>query len=1093
MPLRSLFAIVLGLAVAATATAESAFFPRRPAISPDGQTVVFTCQGDLWRVPAAGGRAERLTANPAYDQEPVFSPDGARLAFASDREGDADVYVMPAAGGRPERLTFAPSADLPQDFSADGREVYFASARPWRYPVRAQIQRVPVGGGTPLRLCDLFADEVAVHPDGRLLLAVGDRTFGRVGYRGTYQADLWLYEPGRAPVRVTDGAGYDTDPMWGPDGSIYWRAEDDETGAFNLWRRDADGASRRRLTDFREEGVRNARASRDGSRIVCEADDGLFILETATGELRALAIEVAADEIAKPAVQTDVTADADELAIADGGDEIAMVVRGEIVLVNRQIEGRAAVAVPSPWRERHVAFRPGSADTLVFVSDRERDGDVPYDRIGLLVSDDPESALLRTARRLRIVWLTPPGVVCSRPVWSPDGERIAYRHGPGTLAVIDADGGGRTVVYEGWDDPEFAWSPDSRWLAYAAAGGPDFNTDVWLVPAAGGRAVNVSQHPDVDSGPVWNESGSLLAWTSRRYGNQDDVVFCYLTRADHERSKEEWQIWEKTRDDGKEKAAGKKGRGKRDPDDDDRDRDERKEARKVEPIRIDLEDIHLRIRRLTDLPGDERAIASHPQGDRIVFSAEIGEQRDLYTVDRFGEDRQALTKGGAGDRAALLADDGETVWLLKEGRPARVPLEGGEVKTVSFRARLTTDRDGQRRQVVEEAWRRLRDGFYDPELHGIDWPAQRAKALRLAAGVDHDADFADVMNIMLRSLNASHMGYYPGGRGERGAAAWLGVELDPGHEGEDLRISRVVPGGPADLAEVGLAAGDVLLRVDGTPVGRTANLYAPIVAAGGDPVRVAYRRGDEEREVTLRPVAWGQLRQAIYEADVKANRAKVEEMSDGTVGYIHIQGMGQREVELFERDLYAAASGKDALVIDVRWNGGGWTTDLLLTMLTQPVHAYTIPRGGEAGYPDSERLPLQRWNKPIAVVCDESSYSNAEIFSHAVKTIGRGPVVGQTTGGNVISTGGWTTLDGAHVRLPFRGWYVWGDAREPGRNDTNQEHGGCVPDHLVPLGPPEVLANVDPQLAKAVELMRAAAAAVRREPAPAPRRASAGR
>ena len=157
------------------------------------------------------------------------------------------------------------------------------------------------------------------------------------------------------------------------------------------------------------------------------------------------------------------------------------------------------------------------------------------------------------------------------------------------------------------------------------------------------------------------------------------------------------------------------------------------------------------------------------------------------------------------------------------------------------------------------------------------------------------------------------------------------------------------------------------------------------------------------------------------------------------------------------------------------------------------MHAYTIPRGGETGYPDAERLPLQRWNKPIVVICNENSYSNAEIFSHAIQTIGRGPVVGQTTGGNVISTGGWSTLDGGFVRLPFRGWYVWGDPVDDERNNLNQEHGGCVPDVLVPMGPAEWLTGADPQLAKAVELAAQAAAAERAEPQPQPRRAAAAR
>jgi len=1078
---------------AGLAGAADVFFPRHPGISPDGATVVFGFQGDLWAVDADGGTARRLTAHEAYDGDPIFSPDGRQLAFASDREGSADVWVMPAGGGLPARLTYASTSDRPEAWTTDGAKVLFASARPWRYPVRSQIQHVPATGGTPFRLLDTFAEEIAVHPDGqRHLIAVGSQRFGRVGYRGTYQSDLWLLEPGRDPVQMTDFPGYDTDPMWGPGGeTIYWRAEDDETGAFNLWRMNADGTGKERLTDFRHEGVRNAQISRDGSRIVCEAGTGLWVLDTTPdAEIRELAVSVAPDLIENPVTVKDFTKDADELSVAAGGDELAMIVAGEVVLVNQELEGRATVPVPAPWRESSVAFRPGSADTVLVVSDREVHDGTHYSRVGLVVSADPDTALLRAARHHRIEWLTPAGVEATRPQWSPDGRRIAYLQGNGELVVMAADGGDRRTVRDGWDAPEFTWSPDSRWLACSYASGPDFNQDVWLHPVAGGEPVNVSQHPDVDGRAVWSEDGSILAWPTRRWGNQFDVAYVYLRRADHERTEEEWKVWEKTRDEtGQQKGKS----GKKAADGEDAENGE-EETTAVEPIRIDTEDIHLRVRRATDLPGDEFVVAVHPRGDRIAFTADVGGERDLFTVDRFGEDRQALTEGGARPTAALLAADGETVWFLKDGRPAHVPLAGGKVETASFRARLTIDRPAIRQQVVEEAWRGLRDRFYDPQMHGLDWEQHLEKARELAAGCFTDADFADVMNIMLRALNASHMGYYPGGRGGGDRTQdFLGIVLDPAHRGEGLRVASGVPHGPADQELTRLLAGDVILAVDGQPVGARDNLWAPLAAAGGDPVLVTVERGDDEIELQLEPVGWRELRQRIYDADIRANRERVEAESDGRVGYVHIQGMGQREVEIFERDLYAAASGKQALIIDVRDNGGGWTTDMLLTILTQPVHAYTIPRDGEVGYPDAERLPLQKWHRPVAVICNEGSYSNAEIFSHAIKTIGRGPVVGMTTGGNVISTGGWRTLDGGWVRLPFRGWYVWGDERHPERNDRNQEHGGCVPDHLVPMGPPEWLAGLDPQLDRAVALMAAAADAAQDAPRPRPRRAAAAR
>jgi tricorn protease len=685
-------------------SAEPVVFPRHPAISPDGRVVVFGCQGDLWRVSSDGGRAERLTAHEAYHRNPVFSPDGARLAFAADREGSFDIYVMPATGGRPERITHAPSRDLPHAFCPEGRLIYFSSARPWQYPARPQVHTVSASGGTPLRAFDLFADQVAVHADGkRFLLSIGDSRFGRVGYRGSFQSDIWLHEPGQTPRRLTRGRGYDTDPMWGPDDVLFWRGECDEMRAFNIWRVDLDGSELRRVTDFRDDlGVRSAGLSRDGSRLVCEAGDGLYVLDTATETIRRLDITIAADEIGPRQSMEVVTGDAQELTVAACGREIAMVVRGEIVLVNRELEGRATVVLPSPWREGDLSFRPGSADTLVVFSDRDRHEGLPYSRVGLVVSDDPDSRLLRTARRHRFVWLTPPGIECLRPVWSPDGKRLAYIHGPGKLAVMDADGGNRRIVHDGWDDAQAAWSPDSRWLAYSVADGASYSRNIWLVPADGGDAVNVSRHPDHDFDPVWNETGTMLAWTSRRYGKQNDVLFCYLTRADHERTREQWETWEKIRDLKAEES----------------DKDKEDGPARTEPVAIDLDDIHLRVRRLTDLPGDERVVAIHPQGDRIVFGADIGGRRDLYSVDRFGQDRKALTSDGAGDRAAFLGADAKTVWFLREGRPAYVPIDGGEVKTASFRARLTTRYPELRRQVVEEGWRRLRDRFYDPEMLG---------------------------------------------------------------------------------------------------------------------------------------------------------------------------------------------------------------------------------------------------------------------------------------------------------------------------------------------------------------------------------------
>ncbi len=1051
---------LLALALtAATAFSSDAFFPRYPVLSPDGTTVVFSFQGDLWRVSSDGGTAVRLTAHPAYDAHPVFSPDGAKIAFSSDRYGDDDVFVIPAGGGTPQRLTYASTRDIPRAWSADGTSVLFTSRRLFDYPMGNQVWSVPAGGGTPERLADTFADEVAVSPDGSTyLLAVGRVKFGRRHYRGSYQRDLWLYTPGEDPLQLTTHRGYDTNPLFGPDGkTLYWISDADSSMTANLWRMNADGSNKAQVTHFVDSDVRSAGISSATGRIVLEDGTGLYLLDPSEGgEPRALTIEVADDQITNPVSVKQFSGEADEIEVSDDGEEFALVVHGDIVLVNVELGGRAAAPVPSPWRDNEVSWKPGGADTLLFVTDR-----YGARAICLLISDDPEESNLRLAKHHKIVRLTDGGEECFQAKWSPKGDRIAYIRGKGDLHVMDADGTNDRVLFNHWSTPEFSWSPDGRWIAFSRED-RNYNSDIWIIPAEGGEAVNISQHPDDDMGPVWSADGRMIAWSTRRFSNQYDGYFLYLTRADDERTKEEWEIWEKTRDKKKKKNDEKS-----------EEEEEEKKGEEAEEdtfrVRIDFEDIHLRGRRATNLPADEFVIGIHPKGDRIAFIGTVEGKRDLFSVNRFGEDLKAITTGGTKPEAAHLGPEGKKIYFLKGGRPAYVPLDGGSVETTSFKATLAIDKTKERLQVFDEGWRNLGEWFYDPNLHGADWPKVRETYRGWVERVSHDRDFADIMNLMLGELGASHMGYYPdrGNNGSAGPDGYLGLEFTPDYEGEGLRIARVLPHGPADKEASRLQPGDILLAVEGQPVSRSENLFRALEHRAGDPTLVRYRRDGEELELELVPVTWSGLRQLAYDLMVRSKRRTVEEATGGEVGYVHIQGMGWTEVELFERDLYAAADDKDALIIDVRNNGGGWTTDMLLTILTQPVHAYTIGRDGEIGYPQP-RYPLYRWEKPIAVICNEGSYSNAEIFSHAIQTIGRGPLVGAETGGNVISTGGWTTLDGGWIRLPFRGWYVFGTR-------LDQEGVGAVPDYIVPLGPPEMIRHDDPQLDKAVELMKAAA------------------
>jgi tricorn protease len=399
-----------------------------------------------------------------------------------------------------------------------------------------------------------------------------------------------------------------------------------------------------------------------------------------------------------------------------------------------------------------------------------------------------------------------------------------------------------------------------------------------------------------------------------------------------------------------------------------------------------------------------------------------------------------------------------------------------------FRAQQTVARAEKQRAVFDQCWRVMRDHYYDERLGNRDWDAVRSKYASMAAAAPDMQAVAEVVQLMLGELNGSHLGFKldpPAGTSKnwREETAHLGLRFDPGFEGPGWKVRDVIPRSPASHRQRAIQPGEIVLRVDGREVQPDMDssevLNGP---AERDVVLRVKSAAGVERDVTLRPIPWARARELLYEQWIKDNRRAVEKASDGTLGYLHISAMSEESFHRFQEELFAAGAGKDGLVIDVRENGGGSTTDHLLTALTQPSHAITVPRGGAPGYPQ-DRIVYATWNKPIVVLCNQNSYSNAEIFSHAIKTLKRGQVVGVPTAGGVISTGAVKIMDVGTLRLPFRGWYLPGDGQD-------MELNGAVPDHVLWPAPGDLPRGVDAQLEKAIEVLKADVAEWKQKPQP---------
>lgn len=1070
-----LFAVLSLTLLSTAASAATPIMPRHPAPSPDASKIAFSWQGDIWIAPVAGWSAQRMTVHPGYDHHPVWLPDGQRLAFVSNREGGDDIYVLDLDQGTPRRLTFHEAADLAM--GALGSDLVFTSRRHEAWDRMTAVYRIPLAGGTEKLAIPVLALEAVPSPDGRFVALVrGGTPAQRRHYRGSANRDLWLFELATGTFEQLTRTDWDEDDVsWAGNESLVFRSDNGGSDR-NVFRLDLASRTLTQLTRHEGVDVRAPRTSHNGRLVAYELWDSIWTVPAdGSGEPVRLVLDVPSDLVAPAIERKTYTDSASEVVPSPDGKQVALVIAGDIWVVARRSKDVASVATAptvrvtaTPARERDVVWSPDGKQ-LVYVSDRGGQLDLFAARP---VGREDGSFVRATRSEERRLSNTPGDE--SAAAFSPDGKRLAFVVGRGGLAVANADGSDRRLLFDHFSRPDFVWSPDSRWLAFSRSD-QAANSEIFIVAASGGEPVNISQHPGRDTTPVWSPDGRRLYWLSGRHARTVDVWAVYLTRADHERRAEEWvQLFED--------EEAKKKPGASEPAEQDRtaqparrgsrpEADEKPADRQPRPVVIDFDGIHERAQLVRALPGNEQELAVAPDSRTLVFTAEADAERDLYRLRWDGKELKRLTTGGSKATQIAFSKDGKQVFYrIDRGTVGVVDLEGKPGDPVGFAARFEVDRQALRTQVYEEAWRELDRGFYDPAFHGANWAALRERYRPLALGASTREDFEDVQNLLGGELNASHMRFRAAGGGSPLPTGGLGVELEPATDGTGAVVTEVLPDTPAARTDVNLQPGDRILAVNGRRVEAGVNIFELLADTVGQRVVLQVRTAGGERDVIVSPVRMNEIRDARYQRWVKQRRALVEKWSDGKLGYIHIQGMDAPSLEDFERDLHAAAAGRWGLVIDVRNNGGGWTTDYLMSILSVRRHAWTVPRGADPtvkAYPDAERLPLPAWTRPAVALCDQASYSNAEIFSWAFQTLGRGKVVGMPTFGAVISTGGAALVDGSFVRLPGRGWFVAGKG-------INQENNGCIPDVLVAQPPQEDLAaSSDTQLAEAVRVLLA--------------------
>jgi tricorn protease len=1055
--LLTLAATICGSSLAAARTGYYQF--------PDlhGKAIVFAAEGDLWTVADTGGTARRLTTHAGAEYFPRYSPDGKSIAFTGEYGGNRDVYVIPADGGEPRRMTWHPDPDEVIDWTPDGKKIIYRSraANDSTSGFEWHLFTVAVDGGDPEPLPLGWAGRVAIDPVTKRWAfnrsSVEFRTWKR--YRGGTAPSIWVGDPDKRDWKeITKTPGASAFPMWSGGRIVYLS---DQGGTANLWSMKPDGGDPKRETRFDDWDVRWPAVGSDG-RIVFSLGGDLHVLQPGTGKEEKVAIDIPSERqlarVRYPSAEKNATA----FELSPDGDRLAIVTRGEIMSVAVKDGVTLPITRGSAARERGASFS-GDGKSLVYITDAS--GEEELRTIDAWGRGQPR--VVKPAGKTG--WNYPPAA-------SPDGKWIAYADQTQTLYVIPAAGGTpRTVDHSARSEiREYVWSPDGRYLAYALALPTDYSM-VRLFDTTTGKTTSLSGPATNDYSPAWDPEGRYLYFLSDRAANP------VMDQRDEEnveiRNTRPYLVL--LQKDGKNPFANtsgmppKPGDADKKPDEADKKPGDKKPGKQpAKPIRIDLDGLADRyvafpvpIGNYGNLAATGKTVfyVSAPVRGMAEGDGDGPQELSLVAFDLekrkakpFMEDIARFRL--AGDKLAIQKKT--DVFVVDAGKPPspedladqKVPLSSMVVELAPV---------DEWKQMFDETWRLMRDFYWDASMGGVDWRAQRDKYRTLLPRLGTRGELNDLLGELIGELATSHtyiFGGDPGAEVPQVSTGLLGI--DAVRKGAGFAVGRIYRGDPADgvrspLEEPGVdvRTGEVILAVNHRPFAAGQPFLAAFEnLADKDVVLTVSARADASaaRDVVVHPL--GSERRLRYVDWVRRNREYVAQKTGGKVGYIHLPDMGQAGLMAFDTWFYPQID-KEALIVDVRWNGGGFVSQRILERMRRKVIAVFHSRGGA-----TSTYPVRSVDGPFVVLTNEYAGSDGDIFPTVIQLDKLAPVIGMRSWGGVVGIRSDKPLvDGG---MPTQPEFAFWDPKQR----WGTENRGVIPDIEVQNLPQDVVRAVDTQL-----------------------------
>ena len=1084
--------------------------------------IAFSYLGDIWIANENGTGVARLTDNTAREIYPRFSPDGQWIAFLSDRQGNYDVYVMPATGGKPRQLTFHSADDNVVGWTPDGQKIVFSSIRGnGAFPTVATLWEIPVKGGIETPMQTDWGVWASYSPDGRkLAFTRHPAPWSRKHYRGSYAADLWVEDLGAktfARLGDPDYKGNMLWPMYAAGGEIYFVSNQtaNESGikfggpevmksVNNIWKISDKGGKPVQVTNHKDGNLFFPSISADGRTIVYEDNFGLWKLDTASGKTSEVRIDIKTDPKENETELVSINNEAEGFSLSPSNRRAAVTAHGEIFTIATD-RGEPQRVTETPWREQEPRWSP-NGKWIAFVSDRTgREEVYAADELG------------KNTRKLS-------DADCDKTslTWSSDSKWLVWSGSDHKLRRVEVESGKEDILAAGEagsvQNPQF--SPDGKWISYSKQD-KLLRSHVWLKELANGQEHMISADGFlISSGAKWTADGKTLLFLGgvsaagiAQLGRSSMQLYS-VALTPFDRDPADRGIDTEAQAEAAARDADEAGRGRRGG------------APANVQVKIVWDGLDRRITQLTHMMGAISMVVPSPDSRTYLFSAAGGGAGETPAAGGFGgpayytinEDGTGLTRlnttppdaGTAGGRGRggrgggfsepQWARDGRSIYFMaggglytlatgaspaadtpaaaaggrsgRGGRGATAPpnttaAAGASPRRIPFALRMEIDIPAERRQVFEEAWRVMKNRFYDPKMHGANWAAAKDQYESLLPYIDDTEELHNIIMEMIGDMNASHTGISGGTRlpgqtaPERIQTRYPGFDLVPDASGY-YKVSYIYRKGPADHDYIKLAVGNYVLAVDDKEI-KTSESYWNLfnILPGRKLVFSVNEKPSMEGAWTvsvdpLTAAAFGDLQYARW---VEERKQMVARLSRGEIGYLHIRAMDAPSLIKFQNDLMENQD-KKALIIDERFNGGGGIDIELLEILNQR-KAYQHTRNRDSL--DVTR-PNQAFFGPMAVLQNERSASDAEMFPDGFRALGLGKLVGVPTSGQVIGTGAFTLLDGSSLRTPGSGVFT--------AKGENMENYGVQPDVTVDNTPADFLAGHDRQIEKAIEVLR---------------------